>query len=56
MADERKKKPADAEDERLSIPLDAEEALRVLMQVNPEADPAATPEHPGPRGPRRATG
>jgi hypothetical protein len=44
MPDEPKQ---DEKDERLAIPLDPEEALRALIQVNPEADPASeAPEDP----------
>jgi hypothetical protein len=36
----------DEKDERIAIPLDPETALRALMRVNPEADPASQPPRP----------
>lgn len=40
-------------DERLSIPLDPEQALEALMRVNPEADLASRPAEPSPHKPQR---
>lgn len=52
-----KPKPSDAGEERLKIPLDPEEALRALLQVDPESDPlterAAKPDQDQ-RPPRRS--
>lgn len=39
MPDDRKKVP-EKDDERLAIPLDPQEALRALLKVAPESEPA----------------
>jgi hypothetical protein len=47
--------PQKDRDERVSIPLDPEEALRELMQVDPESEPSENPPAPKNRSGARSS-